>query len=289
MRVGAVVLNYRYWPQINRTLDALAGSRYPLDHVVVVDNASGDGSVPGLAGRPDIQLVQAEQNRGYAAGMNLGVRALSPKRPDAVLLLTHEAALDPAGLGAMVSHLAAHPQAGAVGPLLAWQNKADTVYSAGVRIDSRTWAQHHIGAGEPVAAWLSRPPHVVDSLDGAIVLLRWGAVEATGAINEDYFMYYEEVDYFVRMRRAGWTVACVPSALASQEPGRHPQALWVRNSLKLLADNAPRRVLVREFARNGYHAGREMLHGQHDSARERLVGMAAFLARRPPTSLVGRT
>jgi GT2 family glycosyltransferase len=119
-------------------------------------------------------------------------------------------------------------------------------------------------------------------------LLRRAALDATGPISEDYFLYYEETDYFVRMRRRGWAVACVPAALGSQEPGRHPQALWVRNSLKFLADNAPRSVLARELTRNGYHAARELIGGNGAGAHERLAGMAAFVARRPASTLAGR-
>jgi N-acetylglucosaminyl-diphospho-decaprenol L-rhamnosyltransferase len=288
VRVGAVVLHYRYWPGINETLDALDRQTHPLEHVVVVDNASDDGSAEELKRRPGIELVEATANRGYAAGMNLGMDALRGRPVDALLLLTHEATLDPAGLSRLVDHLTTDPQVGAVGPLLAWRGRADTVYSAGVTIDPRTWYQHHVGAEEPLHLWTDRMPHRVDSLDGAAVLIRREAAETTGAINEDYFLYFEEVDYFVRMRRAGWAVACVPGALAVQQPGRHPQALWVRNSLKFLAANAPRRVLARELTRNGYHAIRECLSGQGSTARERLTGVAAFATRRPTDSLRGR-
>jgi N-acetylglucosaminyl-diphospho-decaprenol L-rhamnosyltransferase len=285
-----VVLHYRFWPEINTTLDSLARQEHPVEHVVVVDNASGDGSAAKLQERPGIEVVVAAENRGYAAGMNLGLATLRDRDLglDAVLLLTHEATIDAEGLGRMVAELAADPQLGAVGPLLAWRDRPETVYSAGVSIDPRTWYQDHLGVGEPVASWASRPAHRVDSLDGAAVLLRREAVEATGPIDENYFLYYEEVDYFVRMRRAGWAIACVPAAVGAQSPGRHPQALWVRNNLKFLAANAPRKVLVRELTRNGYHATREILSGRRTSGRERLTGMAAFVTRRPAASLAGR-
>lgn len=288
MRVGAVILHYRFWPGVNETLEALACQRYPLERVVVVDNDSADGSVDKLRGRPGIDVVQAAANGGYAAGMNLGTRVLAQQPLDALLLLTHEATIDPGGLGRMVDHLTSDPQVGAVGPLLAWRDRPDTVYSAGVSIDPRTWYQTHLGAGEPLHTWEDRPPHRVDSLDGAAVLIRREAAEATGPLDEGYFLYFEEVDYFVRMRHAGWFVACVPEAVGAQQPGRHPQALWVRNSLRFLAGNAPRRVLYRELARNLYHAGRECVRGDGGRAHARLEGVSAFVTRRPAAALAGR-
>jgi GT2 family glycosyltransferase len=288
VRVGAVILHYRFWPEVNQTLDALQHQRHPLERVVVVDNDSSDGSADKLRGRAGIEVVQADANGGYAAGMNLGMRVLAQQPLDAMLLLTHEALIDPDGLGLMVDHLERDPQVGAVGPLLAWRDRADTVYSAGVKIDPRTWYQDHVGAGEPLHAWAARPPHSVDSLDGAALLIRREAAEATGPLSEDYFLYFEEVDWFVRMRRAGWAVACVPEAVGTQQPGRHPQALWVRNKLRFLADNAPRRVLCRELARNVYHAGRECLRGDGGRAHERLTGVSAFVTRRPAAALAGR-
>lgn len=288
MRIGAVVLHYRYWPAVNDTLDALAAQDHPIEHILVIDNASGDGSADRLRGRADIELVEADSNGGYAAGMNLGIELLQSRSLDAVLLLTHEAVLNPTGLSALASALEAHPDLGAVGPLLAWRDQPDRVYSAGVSFSPRSWSTHHIGANDPVTSWSDRGLQPADSLDGAAALIRRAAIDATGRISEDYFLYFEEADYFVRMRRAGWTVACIPAALAMQQPGDPPGALWVRNELRFLADNAPRRILAREVLRTTYHAVGDVLHGRGAGARDRVAGLAAFVSGRPAATLVGR-
>lgn len=288
MRIGAVVLHYRFWPAVNDTLDALAAQDYPIEHTLVIDNASRDGSADRLRQRTDVELVEADHNGGYAAGMNLGITLLQPRALDAVLLLTHEAALNPTGLRAMANALDAHADLGAVGPLLAWRDRPDRVYSAGVSFNPRSWSTHHIGANDLVTGWKDRGLQRADSLDGAATLIRRAAIKATGPISEEYFLYFEEADFFVRMRRAGWAVACIPEALAVQQPGQHPGALWVRNELRFLADNAPRRVLARELLRTTYHAAGDALHGRNARARDRVAGLAAFVSRRPAASLVGR-
>ncbi len=98
MRVGVVVLHYRFWPDVIETLDALAQQDHSIERIVVVDNCSGDGSAAQLRDQAGIELVEATVNSGYAAGMNLGVSTLAPDQVDAVLLLTQEAVLSPAGL-----------------------------------------------------------------------------------------------------------------------------------------------------------------------------------------------
>jgi GT2 family glycosyltransferase len=288
VRVGVVVLHYRFWPAVIDTLDALARQDHQIERIVVVDNCSADGSVEQLSGRPGIDLVEATANDGYAAGMNLGIRTLEPNHVDAVLLLTHEAALSPEGLTALAKELDADPRLGAVGPLLAWRDNPDRVYSAGVSFDHRTWSTHHIGAMDPTRSWRDRDPQRVDSLDGAAALIRREAIESTGRFNENYFMYFEEADYFVRMRRQGWAIACVPAALAVQQPGVHPGALWVRNGLRFRADNAPRRVLVREMLRTVYLAVKDVAHGRVKEARERITGLVGFLSGRSARAMVGR-
>jgi GT2 family glycosyltransferase len=286
VRIGVVVLHYRFWPGVIETLDALAQQDHPIERIVVVDNCSADGSAAQLRDRPGIDLVEATVNDGYAAGMNLGIRTLAPEHVDAVLLLTHEAVLSLEGLSALANELDADPELGAVGPLLTWRNNPDRVYSAGVSIDPRSWSTHHVGATDPVRTWRERGPQPVDSLDGAAVLIRREAIESTGQFNENYFMYFEEADYFVRMRRRGWAVACVPAALAVQQPGVPPHALWVRNSLRFRADNAPRRVLAREVLRTLYLAVAAAAHGRFMEARDGVAGLYGFLLRRPARAML---
>ncbi len=94
--------------------------------------------------------------------------------------------------------------------MLAWRNNPDRVYSAGVSIDPRSWSTHHLGVTDTVRSWRGRGAQRVDSLDGAAVLIKREAMESTGQFNESYFMYFEEADYFVRMRRHGWASPACP-------------------------------------------------------------------------------
>lgn len=243
-----MVLHYRRWPDVRRCLDALDEQTTSPDEVVVVDNASGDGSATLISDAyPWATLVEAAENLGYGAGMNVGISALSPSS-EAVLLLTHECVLAPDALEILFARMCADPQIGALGPLMGLRSQPDRVYSAGGWIDP-TWRPRHFREPADLGAWSDAEPRKVEWLDGSALLLRRAAVESAGPFDEHYFMYFEETDLLLRFTQAGWRVECVPRARAWQEPGPKPSYLWTRNRLRFLARRAPRRALLREVAR----------------------------------------
>ena len=280
-RLGAVVVDYRAWPAICSTLDALlAGARAP-DHVVVVDNASGDGSAAAIRSRfPRIEVVEADANRGPAAAMNLGARRLAALGVDHLLLLTAECILAPDALDALEARLAEAPGVGVVGPLLARTSAPETVFSAGGFVDPSTWDPRHHRDPPQVRDWQGSPPQPREWLDGACLLVRADAWRATGPLDEEYFHYFDDVDHHVRMRSRGWKVECVPAAVAWQEPGVIAPDVWVRNRLRFLARHGPRRVLARELARQARHGLRDVWAGDLHRAAARARGARLFLAGR---------
>lgn len=273
--VGAVVLHYRRWPDVRRCLDALHGQTVRPDEVVVVDNASGDGSATRLADAYRwVRLVEADENLGYGPGMNLGISALHGGH-DAVLLLTHECVLAPDALAILAERLGAEPGLGAVGPLISLHSEPERVFSAGGYIGPR-WRPDHVSDPAAVSEWRDAPPRPVAWIDGCALLLRREALEQAGPFDEDYFMYFEETDLLLRFGEAGWRVECVPRALAWQEPGRRPTYLWTRNRLRFLARWAPRRVLAREvlaLVRRAVRPGARLAPGRR---RAELSALGAF-------------
>jgi GT2 family glycosyltransferase len=250
MKVGAVVLHYRFWPEMRSTLDALLTQTRPSDRVVVVDNRSSDGAVLELRRLfPSVEVVEAEVNLGYGGGMNLGIERLLEQGVDAILLLSHECRLAPDALEVLAARLEEEPRVGAVGPLLAYRSKPEFVFSAGGEIDRRNGRPLHFHEPRLVADWVGSSPRAADWLDGAAVLFRSEAVRQGGMLDEDYFLYFEETEYLLKLRRLGWSVECVPAALAWQEPGNKPTYLWLRNRLRFLGRTAPKRHVFLETIR----------------------------------------
>ncbi len=246
MIVGVVLVHFRFWPQVDRTLDALFDQTRLPDCVLVVDDCSDDGSVEALrSARPSVEVLVAPANRGAIANFNAGLREMRGRGVDAVLLLTHETLLERDVLEQLVGRLEAEGGVGAVGPLLGFLSRPDTVFSAGGELLPQTWQNPHTGMYEPVQKWRGREIRRVPWVDGACVLVRVAALEDTGLLPERYFHYYDDVELGVRLNQAGWAVECVCDAVARQEPGLLAEYYRVRNRLGFLHATAPRRILAR--------------------------------------------
>lgn len=279
--LGVVLVHYRARWQATASLQALlSGTRRP-DHVLVVDNASADGSVVALRGQfPHIEFVEAGSNRGAAAAMNLGTASLLALGVLEILLLTADCVLAPTALEELEARLTSEPEVGAVGPLLAFASAPEKVFSAGGYLDRGTWDPRHHRDPPHLDDWKGMPPQAREWLDGACLLVRVEALQATGPFDEEYFHYFDDVDHHMRMRACGWRVECVPSAVAWQEPGDLAPDLWVRNRLRFLMRHAPRHVLARELARQVRSEIRELRVGDRQRAAARRRGLALFLSGR---------
>lgn len=257
IRIGAFVLHYRFWPQVGQTLDALRGQTRRPDCLVVVDNGSDDGSAGHIARHyPDVEVLQIAENRGPIAGMNVGVTAMLDRGVDAVLMTTHELLLAPDALEMLAARMEEDDAVGAVGPLIGYLDDRDTVFSAGGRLDRKTWEVFHPERGARLSEWRGRPARSVDWVDGSCILLRADAARSVGRFFEEFFFLYDEADFLFRMRDRGWRVECVPAAVAWQDHGELSPYVWVRNKLGLVARNGSRAELARETLRAVYHLAR---------------------------------
>lgn len=228
--------------------------------IVVVDNASSDGSTEAVREAfPEAVVIANEDNPGFAVGNNQALRALgvldggpassAPPAPPYVLLLNPDAELRPGALEALVAHLEAHPDAGAVGPLLRYPD--GSVQSSRRRFPGLAallteatpvewrWPNHRIARRVRMDDVPPDRPHEVGWLNGAAVLLRAEALAAVGGFDEAFFMYSEELDLFRRLRDAGWEAHFTPAAEAihheGQSSGQVPaarQARFVRSRVR---------------------------------------------------------
>jgi N-acetylglucosaminyl-diphospho-decaprenol L-rhamnosyltransferase len=187
-----------------RSLEGDSGRRVSVQ-VVVLDNASDDGSVEAIrAAHPGVEVIAQNVRRGFGANQNAIIQATSSRY---VLALNNDTLVERGALDTLVGYLDEHPGVGAAGPrvvgpdgqaqLSAWA--FPTVWNAAV----------HVLAG-------SRPagpaPVEVGYVSGCALLLRRTVLSEVGGFDEDYFMYAEEKDLCRRIHDAGFTVELVPSA-----------------------------------------------------------------------------
>ena len=196
--------------------------------MVVVDNASADGSVALVRERfPEAVLVESRANLGFGAGCNLGAGA-APGSP-LLLFLNPDAEVTPGAVPALLERLHHTPTAAIAGPRLASPDGAPRRPGAAFRPWARSsWrAPPWSGAtpaGAPCAATASRAgrrsPGPVDWLSGACLLVRRAAFDEVGGFDPLFFMYFEEVDLARRLAGRGWETWYEPAAVVLHHHSR---------------------------------------------------------------------
>ena len=209
---------------LERCLASLAQSMGALEfQVIVVDNASTDGTTDMVREYfPDVQLITNSENVGFARASNQGLRMAEGRywmllNPD-----TEIKANSPNPFQILFSFMEEHPKAGVCGPSLVYpdgsfQHSAFRFPSlAQVYMDlfPVNWRLRESRLnGRSPASWYARgEPFQIDHPLGAALMVRPSAVEQVGRLDEEYFIYAEEVDWCMRFKRAGWQIWCVPSA-----------------------------------------------------------------------------
>ena len=229
-KVAAVVLS---WNGLEDTLACLRSLEGEGADVIVVDNASTDGSADAVTGA---EVIRNELNLGYAGGMNVGIRSALERGADAVLLLNNDVEVEP---GAVAALTAAAGGTGAVCPVLVFAAEPDRIWYAGADFDPRRGYQGRhrttVDDGE------------TERICGAAVLIPRETIEAIGAFDEALFAYVEDADWSLRARGAGLQLRVVPDARvrhkvsASTGGEGSPDALYysVRNLLTVCERHAP--------------------------------------------------
>ncbi|MDX6627526.1 MAG: hypothetical protein QOE56_2515 [Solirubrobacterales bacterium] len=210
--VAVVIPSWNSLALLRRCLGSLADQGTEIE-LFVVDNGSGDGSLPYLEGER-IPHLALPRNVGFAAAVNLGV---ARTRSATILVLNADTVLEPGAVGTLAAVLEADPALGGVQPRilqLAGEREevgAADLYSAGQAL-TRDGRAIELGAGEP-----QRPSYLerrqIFGVCGAACLLRRELFDQLGGYDESYFAFYEDVDLNLRARIAHWRFEYVPEAV----------------------------------------------------------------------------
>lgn len=234
MKLSVVVISYNVAPHLLRCLASLRGA----DEVIVVDNASPDDSAQHVRQEfPHAHLVEMESNLGFSAAVNRGVAQATG---DLILILNPDTVLEPGSLARMGDAMAQQPR---------------NVWAMGFRqVDGanhfqlsfgpppsltlellRRVVQRRLDAGDARVEWvLNRLMHkkrVVPWVSGAALLVRRQAFDQVQGFDERFFLYFEDIDFCLRLRQAGGQVVYDPSVTLTHlrgESARTKQTLAQR-------------------------------------------------------------
>ncbi|OYY92908.1 MAG: hypothetical protein B7Y41_14230 [Hydrogenophilales bacterium 28-61-23] len=223
-----VTVNYRTSELVLDCLHSLASQVRLLGSgkVVVIDNASGDGSVQRLTAAIQyegweswVEVVALDRNGGFAFGNNAGIQMALAAKANFIVLLNPDTLVRPEAIKQLNHFMQSHPKVGIAGSLLETPDggvdcSAHTIHSplseleggARLGIISRLLSRHNVSPP------LRQEAHACDWVSGACMIVRRSVFEKIGEMDEKFFLYFEEVDYCWRAKKVGWEIWYVPQA-----------------------------------------------------------------------------
>lgn len=210
-----IILN---WNGLDDTLECLHSLHNINTHslsirVFVIDNASEINPVVAIQKDfPETKIIRSERNLGFAMGCNVGIQWALEEQADYVLLLNNDTRVHPDFLDILVTYAQTHPEVGVAGPLICYADKPDQVWFAGAKI--------HLAFGYFRHQYLNQPRHRVpyttrstDYVTGCCMLIKSSVIQKIGPLDERFFAYFEDVDFCLRARKAGFGIVFVPNSV----------------------------------------------------------------------------
>jgi GT2 family glycosyltransferase len=205
-KVSCIVLNWNGWQDTIECLDALRECTYLQLAVIVVDNGSTNDSVARIrAARPDLVLLESGENLGFAGGNNIGIRYALAHGADYLWLLNNDTRPHPDALSALVAKALTDVKIGAVASICYFSDRPSAVQAwAGARVN--LWIGYSRNSTVP------RGDDWFHSLNGTSMLVARTAIEDAGLLDEGFFLYWEDTEFCLRLRKKGGRIAAAPDS-----------------------------------------------------------------------------
>lgn len=212
-RVVCILVNWNGWQDTIECLDALKEEDYPDLDVIVVDNGSSNDSVARIRNaHPDVLLLESPKNLGFAGGNNIGMRYALAHGADFIWLLNNDTKPAKDALSKLVFKALGDPKIGAVGSVCYYADRPSTV-QVWAGATANMWMGYAKNYTEP------QKDESLDALYGASMLIARPALEQVGLLDEGFFHYWEETEFSLRLRKAGWRLAAAPDSCILHKVG----------------------------------------------------------------------
>lgn len=218
--VWVVIVVYNSYEDTRDCLHSLAAVTRPGLRVVVVDNGSSDGCGEKLRVEfPALSHIRSEENRGFAGGCNIGIRAAIDASADFICLLNNDTLVEPGFIEPLVARAGSEASAGVIGGKILYDGFDKVIWFAGGEIDERRGFTRHRGQDAPDVGQYD-DFGATDYVTGCLFFVPVPVFEKVGLFDERYFMYCEELDFCLRVRRDGYRCLYEPAAVIRHRVSR---------------------------------------------------------------------
>lgn len=206
-KVCILVLNYNGCKDTIACIKTLLKNKYHNFSIVVIDNASIDESVKTIERiYPNIKVIENKENLGFAGGNNIGIQYAFQEGADYVFLLNNDTVVDQDTIGNLVKAGESLPTAGILGSVTYYYHKPEELWFAG------GWIKWLSGRTGHYSKILSRKPYDSEFISGCALLIKRQVIEEIGLLDEDFFLYFEDLDWCQRALNKGYKLKVVPSS-----------------------------------------------------------------------------
>src|SRR5882672_8246952 len=230
MDVSIIIVSFNARADLERCLESLHASPPAASHeIIVVHNASRDGSADAARRWPDVRVIETGANLGFARANNDGIRASTGAQ---LLLLNGDTIVPPRAIDRLLDDLRQHADVAVVGPrLVDAEGRAELSFGRMIGPLNELWQKRLVRGHErrqpKISAFvdqLTRREHSPDWVSGACLLVRRADAEAVGLLDERYRMYTEDVDFCAALRARGRRIRFTPAVEIVHLRGRSAAA-----------------------------------------------------------------
>ena len=213
-----ILINYNGYKDTIECVQSLKKINYKNFKIVIVDNASTNDSIVHLNKLDDCTIIESKNNLGFAGGNNLGIKYAIKNLADYVLLLNNDTVVENDFLDKMIKTFSVNEEIGVVGCKIKYYTQKNVIWYGGGRINWFKFIGEHYGMKEIDKGQYDEKQEI-DFMTGCCMLISREAIEKVGVLTEDYFMYFEDVDYCVKVRQAGFKIYYNPEAVIYHKVG----------------------------------------------------------------------
>jgi GT2 family glycosyltransferase len=283
---SVVIPHWNGKQHLQTCFDALRRQTYPALEILLVDNASVDGSQEYTrTNYPEVKLIQLDKNYGFTGACNAGFKAA---QGEYIALLNNDTEVEPAWAASLVSAFEKHPDAGFVASKMKLFDKRDHLHAAGDFYGVDGWPGNR-GAWQKDEGQFDRESYVFSACAGSSAYRRQ-MLDEIGLLDDSFFFSMEDIDLAWRAQMTGWRCLFVPSAVVyhkvSATGGGVTSSFYDgRNAIYVLIKNFPAPLFRKYWGRilkKYLGVAWEALQAwRGEAARARLRGMATGIVRIP--------
>lgn len=210
--VAIIIVNWNGYAFTQKCILSLNRLNYTNFKIILVDNASEDGSGEKLAKDfPGVIFIQSKINAGFTGGNNLGLKYAIDRGYDYCMLLNNDTEVESDFLGPLVNFLEENFNYAAAQPKIFFLKNRELIWNAGGKYYSWLGITRTIGLGKTDSEDFSKVSKV-DWITGCCILVKTKVIEKVGLLDEKFFAYFEDVDWSFRFRSHGYNLAYVPQS-----------------------------------------------------------------------------